>query len=70
MMCYFPILILLIYFSCLNLAGESFNRINNNRQPCLISDFKGDAVNISPLKMRFAVDTLYQCSGCIVLFLL
>lgn len=45
-------------FTFLNFTGEMLNRINNSTQTCLITDFKGNALNISPLNVMLTVDTL------------
>ena len=59
----FPIWIPFISFSDLiAVAKTSRTMLNNsseNGYPCLVPDFRGNAFNFSPLRIRFAVSLSY-----------
>ena len=60
---YFPIWIHSIYFSALIAAAKTsktmLNSSGESGQPCLVPDFRGKAVNVSPLKIVFSVGLSY-----------
>ena len=59
----FPIWIPFIYFYALIAVAKAsktmLNSSGESGHPCLISDFRGNAFNFSPLRIIFAV-TLYM----------
>ena len=59
----FPVWIPFIYFSALiAVAKTSKTMLNSNDEkghPCLIPDFRGNAFNVSPLRIMFAVGLPY-----------
>ena len=45
------------------MARTSRTMLNNSGEsghPCLVSDLRGNAFSVSPLRMRFAVDLSYM----------
>ena len=56
----FPIWIPLISFSALIAVAKSMlNSSLESGHPCLVPDFRGNAVNFSPLRIMFAVGLSY-----------
>ena len=60
----FPIWISFISFSSLIVVAKTsktmLNSSGENGHPCLVPDFKGNAFNISPLRIMFAVGLSYM----------
>ena len=60
----FPIWIYFIYFSSLIAVAKTsktmLNSSGENRHPCLVPDFRGNAFNFSPLRVMFAVGLSYM----------
>ena len=60
----FPIWISFISFSSLIAVAKTsktmLNSSGENRHPCLVPDFRGNAFNFSPLRVMFAVGLSYM----------
>ena len=59
----FPIWIPFIPFSSLIAVAETSKTVTSSGEsghPCLVPDFKGNAVNFSPLRVMFAVGLSYM----------
>ena len=65
---YFPIWIPVIPFSSMiAVAKTSKTKLNSsgeNGHPCLVSDFRGNAFNFSPLRIMFAMGLSYMAFIC------
>ena len=59
----FPIWIPFISFSALIAVTKTYKTMSNSSDesghPCLVPDFRGNAINFSPLRIMFAVGLSY-----------